>query len=181
LRGRATSHLTRSGCQEKQPPLQGRPGCRGAHRRGACPADVELPDGVESWSEEARDLLQAAIMNLELADAKDCFRRLRALLRLAKYFALPPVTAKCVGLIGAELERETSGPLDAVWPRATSLRAGFAWSLYFAQRIDEAKAFAAWLLPDLGPGACRWRSSRIGSRSKALRACGQLGGLEREL
>ena len=60
--------------------------------------ELELPEGMDVGSSEGLAMLQATHVYLGLPDVKDCFHRLKAPLWLTKYFALPPVPARVVGL-----------------------------------------------------------------------------------
>ena len=96
--------------------------------------EVEL-DGSAWMSPEVAEAMSIVV---GLSDVRDCFHRMRVPAWLARFFAWRPVPAKVVGLQGVTLEGKTLGPLDPVFPCAGSLCQGFSWSLYFAQRANEA-------------------------------------------
>jgi hypothetical protein len=114
------------------------PGVQLCAGEGLSSIEVELPAYVGPWCESAQHLIRQTVVRVGLADVKDCFHRLRSPKRLSEYFAVPEMSAATVGLQGMVLDGVTLGPQDPVWPCPGSLCVGFAWSFYFAQRVNES-------------------------------------------
>ena len=76
---------------------------------------------------------------LGAADVENCFHRIKITEGLGQYFVLPlDFTAKELGLVGQRCGERTLDPDSRVRLRCAALPMGFGWSLYFAQRINEA-------------------------------------------
>ena len=88
------------------------------------PVDGQFPDGFNLFA--------------GLSDVKDCFHRIKQPRWLAKHFCLLPIEARHVGLTGHSLDGRVLKSNDLVYPMPGSLCMGFSWSLFFAQRINEA-------------------------------------------
>ena len=73
-----------------------------------------------------------------LSDVKDCFHRIKQPRWLSKHFCFLPIEARHVGLTGHWLEGRQLLSSDLIYPMPGSLCMGFTWSLFFAQRINEA-------------------------------------------
>ena len=77
-------------------------------------------------------------INLGVADVSDCFHRMKfgpELKELKKFFGYPAILAGDLGL--SELDGQYLAPETEVFPLAESLPMGWAWSLYFAQCVNE--------------------------------------------
>ena len=73
-----------------------------------------------------------------LSDLKDCFHRIKQPRWLSKHFCFLPIEARHVGMTGCWLEGRRLESSDLIYPMPGSLCMGFTWSLFFAQRINEA-------------------------------------------
>ena len=69
------------------------------------------------------------------ADIRDAFHRMGMPEWLRRYFALPPLTARELGI--TSLEGVALQPDDKVWPLPRALPMGFSWSFYYCQEADE--------------------------------------------
>ena len=56
--------------------------------------EVAMPEGVSVDSPEGQKILTETVLHLGMADAKDCFHRMRIPGWLSAFFTLPPVPAK---------------------------------------------------------------------------------------
>jgi hypothetical protein len=83
------------------------------------------------------DELQAMSIHIGLSDVKDCFHRLKQPRWLAEYFCFKPICASWVNLGGTTLDGVPLKDNDIVYPMPGSLRMGFSWSLFFAQKINK--------------------------------------------
>ena len=79
------------------------PGCRLLSSEGFAACEVDLGDTAGMDEDEVERLLSLTQVFVGEADVKDCFHRMRVPLWMSRYFALPGVTAKCLGLVGSEL------------------------------------------------------------------------------
>ena len=68
-------------------------------------------------------------------DVDNCFHRLRMTEEMSRWFTLPPIEARFLGI--DRLDGFELAPSDLIYPALTSLPLGFSWSLYFAQRAHE--------------------------------------------
>ena len=82
--------------------------------------------------------LTLACLHVGLSDVKDCFHRIKQPRWLSKHFCFLPIEARHVGLTGQWLEGRQLLSNDLIYPMPGSLCMGFTWSLFFAQRINEA-------------------------------------------
>ena len=104
---------------------------------GLSRTEVVLPAGVTPWSEEGKKKIAEVGLCLGLADVDNCFHRCRQPFWLAEHFALEPVRASEVNMVGHRVSGEVVGPDDEIFPCPGSLCMGFSWSLYFAQCSSE--------------------------------------------
>ena len=96
-----------------------------------------------------------------MADAKDCFRRLKAPAWLRPFFAWPEVPARALGL--TELGGVRLRPADAAWPTSAPMSMGFARSLFLRpedrRTTGRGCAEPSWIgapsRPVAAPGALR--------------------------
>ena len=100
--------------------------------------EVELPADAPLGSDRAAELLKDFYLAVGLSDVSNCFHRLRVQSWLSDYFCLPPAPAQVLGATGQEVHGRPLGRTDAVTPCWAVLPMGFTWSLWFAQRINEA-------------------------------------------
>ena len=119
------------------------PGVSLVSSEGLGKIEVELPEYVDVDTLFGQALLHDTQVYLGAADVKDCFHRMRMPPWLRRYFCLPAVPASVVGMAGQQLEDKVLGPRDPVWPCWAVLPMGFTWSLYFAQRANEAGSLSA--------------------------------------
>jgi hypothetical protein len=95
--------------------------------------EVQIPEGLSATEEQAwLSQLEAWI---GVADISDCFHRLRIDPALSRYFALPPMEARHLGL--TSVDGISLASTDLVWPCLASLPMGFNWSMHFAQTAGE--------------------------------------------
>ena len=100
---------------------------------GLARMEVEIDD--DAATHRALGALRVA---LGVADVSDCFHRLRfgpELQELKKFFAYPPILAGDAGVTEVDGVHVDTDAL--LFPIAESLPMGWAWSLYFAQCINE--------------------------------------------
>ena len=100
--------------------------------------ETQLPNGIESESLEAEELLRQFCFSLGTADVADAFHRLRISQELAEYFSFPwSLPAREFGLGGCVVSGQVVGPETEIFPCSGSLPMGFSWSLYFCRDIVE--------------------------------------------
>ncbi|CAK0899327.1 unnamed protein product [Prorocentrum cordatum] len=104
---------------------------------GEAGLDVELQGGlagVEAESFEGGGVPAFA----GVADVKDAFHMLIMPVWLSRYFGLPDALVAGAGAVGQVIDGAVAVAGDAIAPLARALPAGFAWSLFFCQRIGES-------------------------------------------
>ena len=88
--------------------------------------EVMLPDSVEPNSPEYVERLAEIQASIGIADVSNCFHRLRVPLSMSRYFAMPPVRAKAVGLAGSWVDGQSLEPDDLIYPASAVLPMGLA-------------------------------------------------------
>ena len=86
------------------------------------------------------DLLALMALHIGIADVKDCFHRILTPPWLRRFFALPPLRAEEVGVVGQALDDEVVGRGRLVYPLPCALPMGFSWALALCQDITEHRA-----------------------------------------
>ena len=75
---------------------------------------------------------------LGVADADNCFHRIKIKEDIGQYFVVPGVfSARELGVVGQVYDGRVLSPDSLVRVRCADLPMGFGWSLYFAQRIND--------------------------------------------
>ena len=101
--------------------------------------ETQLPNGIESDSLEADELLRHFCFSLGTADVADAFHRLRISQEFLEYFSFPwSLPAREFGLGGSVVSGQVVGPEAESFPCSGSRPMGFSWFLYFCQDIVEA-------------------------------------------
>ena len=108
---------------------------RRANRRFRRAPRVKLLTGEGISRIECADDVGALFVGC--GDVKDAFHNMLIPAWLGKYFCLPAVAAKTVGLGGKWLEGKLLLADSPVWAYPCSLPMGFGWSLYLCQDTTE--------------------------------------------
>ena len=104
---------------------------------GFAMVEVELEAGIDPYSEEGKQALEAVELVLGIGDIADAFHRFKIDREFAAYFGLMDVTAKEIGVVGQDFGWGPVGADEVLVPCFNSLPMGFAWSLYFCQVTAE--------------------------------------------
>ena len=79
-------------------------------------------------------------MYLGMADVDNCFHRIRISESLRQFFVLPSdFSTRELGLVGTMYKGSVLTAASRVRLCCASLPMGFGWSMYFAQKINEAR------------------------------------------
>jgi len=97
------------------------PGVSLCTAEGFSKIEVEVPSGIDPYSDSGRQWLESLGLCMGLADVKDCFHRMIVPPELSDFFCFPPIRARDVGLSGHIISGRALEPDDYVWPCARAL------------------------------------------------------------